>query len=182
MMNLFIPLFSASLASRTSGVVTDGRTTVSDAVVWLVGGEASRPGNFTISQKNKRFIPHVLAVPKGSTVNFPNDDSIFHNVFAEYNARKFDLGMYPKGTSKSVTFDKVGTVSILCNVHCEMSAYVVIVDTPYFATTDSRGKFEIKNVPAGTYTMHVWHETGKQSVESVKVTADSTTLNAVIKR
>ena len=108
-------------------------------------------------------------VPVGSTVDFPNRDDIFHNVFAEYNAKKFDLGMYPKGQSRKVTFDKPGMVSVLCNVHSTMSAFIMVVDTPYYAKTNSKGQFRIGGVPSASYVLKVWHESGSQTAQNLAI-------------
>jgi hypothetical protein len=94
-------------------------------------------------------------------VAFPNSDDIRHNVFSPTAWSKFNLGTYPKSTTKYYVFDKPGTVTLLCNVHAEMSAYVVVTETPYFAVTDKAGNFFLKNVPAGKYVLKVWHEKAK---------------------
>jgi plastocyanin len=146
--------------TTVTGTVSDGRKTVADAVVWLEGGATPKPTTGKIDQKDMRFVPHVLVVPKGSTVQFPNSDAVYHNVFAEFEAKTFDLGMYPKGQSKSVRFDKPGVVSVLCNIHAEMSAYVVVVDSSYFSKTDKQGRFKIE-APRGSYVARAWHESGK---------------------
>ncbi len=157
-----------------SGTIADGNKLVGDAVVWLKGEAHGTPVKASIEQKNKRFTPHVLVVPVGSTVDFPNRDDLFHNVFAEYDAKKFDLGMFGKGQTRGETFKKPGMVSVLCNVHSNMSAFIMVVDTPYFAKTNAKGQFEIKNVPAGTYDMEAWHESGKKSSGRVVVNGNET--------
>ena len=95
------------------------------------------------------FLPHVSVVTAGTLVHFPNDDTVFHNVFAYFQAKKFDLGMYPRGATKSVTFDKPGLVVLLCNVHSDMSAYIMVVDTPYYAVTDKRGQYRHRGRATG---------------------------------
>ena len=97
----------------------------------------------------------MLAIRAGTAVDFPNHDRVFHNVFSYRDGKKFDLGMYPAGTSKKIVFDKAGLSRIFCNIHPHMAAYVMAVDTPYFAVSDAQGGFAIANVPAGTYTMTV---------------------------
>ena len=109
-------------------------------------------------QHNKNFQPHVLAVPVGSVVDFPNRDPFFHNVFSLFDGKRFDLGLYEAGTSNSVKFDRVGVSFLFCNIHPEMSAVVVAVDTPFFATSDASGNISIPNVPAGRYELHLWYE------------------------
>lgn len=144
------------------------------AVVFLEGGVKAKPlSKVVIDQRNKQFIPRILAIPANTLVEFPNNDSIYHNVFAYYDAKKFDLGMYPRGAKKEVRFEKVGVVAILCNVHPEMSAFIYIVDTPFYAVTDNRGKFQIKEVPAGEYTLNGWHESGVTFSQKVIVKAGS---------
>jgi len=136
----------------------------SGAVVWLEALDAkvhAKPGSFQMNQKDKRFDPHVLAVPLGSTVAFPNLDPFFHNVFSLFDGRRFDLGLYEAGASRSVTFPREGVCYIFCNIHPEMSAVIVVVDTPYYAVTGPKGVFSIDGVPAGRYRLTVWHQRGK---------------------
>lgn len=182
MVTCLLPIAFLPVLSKASGMITDGRKPVGDAVVWFEGAEKATPNKYTISQKNKRFTPHVLVITKGSTVAFPNDDNIFHNVYATFNAEKFDLQMYRQGESRSWVFRKNGLVSVLCNLHCEMSAYIYVVDTPYFTKSDSRGRYEIQNLPPGNYTMHVWHESGKKASIEVKVGDNPPSFDAIIQR
>jgi plastocyanin len=139
----------------------------SNAVVWLKpaksGPQPSAPEHrkFEMRQQNKRFDPHVLAVPAGSIVSFPNLDPFFHNVFSMFDGKRFDLGLYEAGASHSVTFDRAGVCYIFCNVHPEMSGVVVVMDTPYYTVTGKKGNFTIENLPAGLYFLSVWHERGK---------------------
>ncbi len=149
-----------ALATDVTGVITLNGKPVKDAVVWFASESGSKPGKAEIVQKGKQFLPHVLVVTSGSRVSFPNRDDLFHNVFAEYRAKKFDLGMYPKGQTRDVVFDKTGVVSVLCNVHSNMSAYVVVVDTPYFAKTDAKGAFTVKGLTGASAKFEAWHETG----------------------
>ena len=174
---------SVCSAAEISGTVTTPRgAPARDAVVYLVGSVKSHPlDHAMIDQRWKQFEPHVLVVTKGTTVNFPNDDTVYHNVFAYYNAKRFDLGAYPRGTSKSQTFDKIGIVALLCNIHSNMSAYIVIVDTPYYAVTDKDGKFDIANVDSGDYTLTAWHESGAGAQQSVNMTG-SQSLSVSLKR
>jgi plastocyanin len=109
-------------------------------------------------QKNKSFEPHVLVVPVGSLVEFPNRDPFFHNVFSLFEGKRFDLGLYEAGTTRDVHFDKPGVSYIFCNIHPEMSAVVIAVETTYYATSDPRGEITIRDVPAGRYTLRVWYE------------------------
>lgn len=115
-------------------------------------------GRARMIQKNKMFVPHVLPVQVGTTVEFPNYDPIFHNAFSNYDGQIFDVGLYPPGTSRNVVFRREGIVRIFCNIHSTMSAVIVVLPTPYFASTRRDGAFEITDVPPGQYTMRVFHE------------------------
>jgi plastocyanin len=133
------------------------------AVIWLKPVEAESvhgvaPGKFTLLQKNKMFTPHLLVVPVGSSVAFPNADPFFHNVFSLFDGRRFDLGLYEAGSTRSVVFSREGVSYIFCNIHSEMSAVVVALSTPYYGVADGRGEFHIEGVPEGDYDLHVWVE------------------------
>ncbi len=148
-----------------AGKVTHAHET-ENIVFWLTpvegGVPASLPGKTSsrlrLVQKNKSFEPHVLVVPVGSLVEFPNRDPFFHNVFSLFEGKRFDLGLYEAGTTRDVRFDKPGVSYIFCNIHPEMSAVVIAVQTPYYATSDARGEITIRDVPAGRYTLRVWYE------------------------
>ena len=107
---------------------------------------------------------------------------MFHNVFAYFQAKKFDLGLYARGRSKQVTFDKTGLVIVLCNIHSYMSAYILVVDTPYYAVSDSRGRFRLPDVPPGTYTLHGWQESGAELTETVTIGSRPQTLSVALAR
>ncbi|MEQ1758399.1 MAG: hypothetical protein ABL986_08790 [Vicinamibacterales bacterium] len=154
----------------TSPAGRNGRAAVradrSGVVVWLmpVGASprvrptgADRP-RFTMVQRGKRFLPRVLVIPVGSVVDFPNFDPIFHNVFSLFEGKRFDLGLYEAGSSRSVTFASPGVSHVFCNIHPDMSAIVAAVDTDYFAASATNGTFSIANVPAGRYRLNVWHD------------------------
>ncbi len=111
----------------------------------------------------------MLAVRVGTTVEFPNNDKVFHNVFSFRDGKKFDLGMYPKGASKRIVFDRAGLSRLFCNIHPNMAAYVMAVDTPYFAVSNERGAFSIAGVPPGTYTYHAWRPGGRSLTGSISV-------------
>ena len=135
------------------------------AVVWLAPISSGsndpltvKPVDAVLRQKNKAFEPHLLVVTKGSTVQFPNLDPWFHNVFSLFNGKKFDLGLYEAGTTRTVHFDREGVSYIFCNIHPEMSAVVVVVATPYYGTAAKSGDFTIVGAPPGRYMLHVWAE------------------------
>jgi plastocyanin len=109
-------------------------------------------------QKDKTFSPHVLAIQAGSLVEFPNADPIFHNAFSSYNGQVFDIGLYPPGTTRSVKFARPGVVRVFCNIHASMNAVIVVIASPYFATTKQDGTFKIGEVPPGQYNLTVFHE------------------------
>jgi plastocyanin len=129
-----------------------------------------------MDQRGLLFQPKVMAVQVGTTVEFLNSDSVAHNVFwTSVGGNKklgHNLGTWPKGEKKSFKFDALGTVPILCNVHPEMSAYLVVVPTPYFATSDQAGNYKIENVPDGSYTVTAWHEGAKNQSKPVSVSGD----------
>jgi plastocyanin len=139
-----------------------------------------------MDQKNLKFSPHVLVILKGTTVSFLNSDSVGHNVFwPSISGNKklaHNLGTWPQGQEKSFTFDDLGVASLLCNVHPEMSGYIVILATPYFAVTDKDGDFEIKDVPPGHYTLTTWSEEGKPVTQAIDVAAGTLTVNLTIHR
>jgi plastocyanin len=127
-----------------------------------------------MSQTGERFAPHVLPVVQGTRVEFPNYDDLYHNVFSLSRARTFDLGRYPKGATKSVTFTKPGMVQVFCHIHADMSGVVVVLPNRYYAIPDSAGRYTLRDVPPGDYTMVGWHERTKPVQHRVRVTAGGT--------
>lgn len=121
------------------------------------------PRHFRMLQKRKTFTPHVLPIPTGSIVDFPNADPIFHNAFSSYNGQIFDVGLYPPGTNRSVRFTRAGVVRVFCNIHASMSAVILVLDTPYFAATGDDGSFRI-DAPPGDYNLSVFHERATEAV------------------
>ena len=128
-----------------------------------------------MSQTGERFEPHVLPVLQGTRVEFPNYDDVYHNVFSLSRARTFDLGRYPRGTTKSVTFTKPGIVQVFCHIHADMSGVVVVLPNRFYAIPDSAGRYTLSGVPAGDYIMVGWHERTKPVHHRVRVTAGALT-------
>ena len=140
----------------------------------IAGKTFPAPGNHPVmDQKGLVFAPHIMAVQQGTTIDFLNSDTVAHNVFwtAVGTDKKagHNLGTWPKGEKRSFTFDKPGAVPLLCNVHPDMGAFIVVSPTPYFAQTDDSGNYKIKDVPDGSYTVTVWHEGAKNQSKPVTV-------------
>lgn len=165
---LTIPLL-AGAQSRVSGQVeirhaahTKADRDNGDVVVALIPTKDSVPTvpakHYRLAQRDKSFEKHLLAIPVGSIVDFPNFDPIFHNVFSLFDGQRFDLGLYETGSSRSVKFGKPGVSYIFCNIHPQMEAIVVALPTSWYAVTDKSGHFSIENVPAGRYEVRVWYE------------------------
>ena len=154
---------AASTVRGSIALVASKHKDYSGVVVWLepLSGPVdspppSRPAQML--QKDKTFKPHVLAIPVGGRVSFPNLDPIFHNAFSNFNGVNFDVGLYRPGQSRTVAFKRPGIVRVFCNIHPQMSAVIAVMDTPYFAVSDKTGFFKIENVPPGDYQVHVFHE------------------------
>jgi hypothetical protein len=128
-----------------------------------------------LRQEHETFVPHTLAITKGSSVDFPNADPFFHNVFSLSGAGTFNLGRYPQGQSKGREFSKAGTVKVYCDIHSQMSATILVFDHPYFTIPELDGTFELPAVPPGEYTIIGWHERVGERAEHVRVNADMTT-------
>jgi len=141
-------------------------------VVYLEGAWPSNPVTATIEQKDRRCVPELLTIPVGSTVSFPNLDPIFHNVFSLSMPKSFDLGNYPKDHTRSVTFTKPGVEFVSCHLHPNMSATIVITPNAWRTTADRAGRFTLRNVPAGPYTIVAWHKAAGSFKQSVKVAAN----------
>jgi hypothetical protein len=120
--------------------------------------EIPPPGHAVLDQRNETFVPHVLAVTVGSVVDFANDDRTYHNVFSLSKTKRFDLGRYPRGESRSVRFDRPGVVRVFCEIHSHMNAFILVFAHRYFDTTDREGRYRIGGIPPGTYTVAVWNE------------------------
>ncbi len=169
---------SLALAGSISGKVS-GASGVSVVYVDTIPGKTfpAPEKHVLVDQKGLLFQPHVVAVPVGTTVDFQNSDNVAHNVFwpAISGDKKagHNLGTWPKGEKKSYKFEKAGVVPLLCNVHPEMSGYIVVTPTPYFAETDAQGNYKIANVPDGDYKVVAWHEGTKPVSKQVSVKGDS---------
>lgn len=156
-------------------------TDASNVAVWLIPldfAPPSRPAQPAprLVQKNKAFTPHVLVVQQGASVEFPNEDPFFHNVFSLFAGKRFDLGLYESGSSRAVRFDRPGASFLFCNIHPEMTAVVVVVPTPYYGTSDSAGRVNIPGVPDGRYQLEVWHE--RSSPDELKNLARVVTISS----
>lgn len=182
-------------ASRKAGKSDDWQSHLAEVVVWLQPvdtptGETPREAQPStqiarIIQKNKSFQPHLTVVRVGSMVDFPNRDPFFHNVFSLFDGKRFDLGLYEAGTTNSIRFDRVGVSYLFCNIHPEMSAVVVTLDTPYYGLPDKSGTVAIPNVPDGQYELHVWYERSspealKKLTRAVRVAVESHDLGSVV--
>jgi plastocyanin len=148
--------------STISGRVTlpNGRP-AAQAIVSFTGSERPKPlAKAIVDQRDRKFIPHISVITVGTEVEFPNHDIISHNVFTEFNSTKFDFGVYPKGTKKHQKFTQPGLAVIMCSIHPDMGAYIMVVDTPFYAMTDKTGRYQIPGMASGRYKVDVWHESG----------------------
>ena len=194
-MIVFLPavlILTVSAAFAAGGkilgtVKTNGLRTPANVLIYLseappVSGDLSKV-KFVMDQRNLEFVPHILPILVGATVQFPNNDKVEHNVFSLSRTKQFNLGSYKTGESKSVVFDKPGIVELRCDVHAEMAAYILVLKNPYFALTDEKGRFEIpdsrylnrigltgiEKLPPGKYFVRTWHEKLKSQREAVVV-------------
>jgi plastocyanin len=196
-------IFSSLLAAAAGGQHVAGRVMLADSkdprvvrrqdhsgvVVWLTPvGSVSLPRApqrpAVMIQKNKSFVPHVLAIQTGTAVDFPNYDPIFHNAFSTYDGQIFDLGLYAPGSSRRVVFQRPGIVRVFCNIHESMSAIIAVLPTPWFSVTPASGAYSISDVPPGEYFLHFFHERSlPESLEQLRrritVGTAGTTLDPV---
>lgn len=141
----------------------------------LPAGEPALGGSAVMRQQGERFVPHVLPVLVGTTVQFPNDDPIYHNVFSLSRARTFDLGRYPQGQFKTVRFQLPGVVQVFCHIHADMSGFILVLDNPYFTVPDATGRYSLKDVPPGEYRLVAWHERIRPVTTAVRIESGSAT-------
>jgi plastocyanin len=158
---------SGKILIQSTGKGHPDLPSAANVVVWLsplqtdVTTPPARQTTYRLVQKDKMFTPHLLVVPTGSQVEFPNQDPFFHNVFSLFNGKRFDLGLYESGTSRSVRFDREGISYIFCNIHPEMGAIVLALSTPYYGVSGENGVVILHNVPPGSYRLNVWSENGQ---------------------
>jgi plastocyanin len=183
---LYLP--GQAMAGKITGTVkVKGLRSPADILVYLVKAppvqEDLSKTKFIMDQQNLTFNPHILPIPVGASVDFPNNDKVDHNIFSLSRTKKFNLGSYKPGDSKTVLFDKPGIVELRCDVHAEMAAYIMVLKNFYFAVTDDHGRFEIpdskhleqngikgmKDLPAGNYVLKIWHEKLKTQKQMVTI-------------
>jgi len=163
---------------RKSAQAAETEDEMHNVVVYLenVATDAlPRAESFVMSQQDGTFVPHVLPVPLGSTVEFPNADEVYHNVFSLSRSYAFDLGRYPRGTSRSVRFDEPGVVKVFCHIHSDMSGVVLVLPNGFFARPDERGRLRIDGIPPGEYTVVAWHERAPRTTRTVSIAAGEAT-------
>jgi len=169
------PLAAATLRGRVRVVEKDGKPggDLQDAVVWVDGPKLRpRPAAVTVVMKGKAFVPRIAVVPVGGTVEFPNADPVFHNVFSVSGENRFDLDLYKKPKSGAQKFEHPGLVRVYCNIHPQMSAFVIVRDNPFWARVGADGSFAIEGVPEGSWTLKAWHERTGETARPLSVPAE----------
>lgn len=180
--------------SGAGHAAASGRSDASNVALWLVpldtaaqaaAATAPQKPSPQLVQRNKTFQPHVVIVEIGTVVEFPNKDPFFHNIFSLFDGKRFDLGLYESGSTRTVRFDRPGVSFLFCNIHAEMSAVVVAVETPYFTLSDAAGRIGITDVPDGHYEMHVWYERSlpedlKELTREVTISDSSRSLGSIL--
>lgn len=176
-----IKIHSTKRSIRYPGAAKAGarsKTQLSPAVVFLEGEGLPTDSSATampeLRQQGLKFSPRVLPVVVGSTVRFPNLDSVFHNVFSYSSAKRFDLGRYADGEYRDEVFDQLGVVRVYCEIHSHMRGFIVVVPNGFFAVTDESGNFSIDDIPMGSYTVAIWRERGKVLRAKVEIPASGT--------
>jgi plastocyanin len=173
---------AGTVAGRVEVLDKGGRrlADLSDVVVYVEGARARlRPAHSTVTMKGKAFTPRVVVIGVGSTIDFPNEDPIFHNVFSVSGENRFDLELYKRPRSGSWTFLRPGVARVYCNIHPQMSAVVLVRDNPFFTKAAPDGTFALEGVPAGRYTVKAWHERGGEAAAEVTVSAEGRTETAL---
>jgi plastocyanin len=169
---LAIPAAGGTITGKVDLVDKPGRrlTDLTDVVVYLDGVKVkAKPDKASVVMKGKAFIPRVVAVPVGGTVEFPNEDPIFHNAFSVSGPNRFDLALYKRPKTGAQTFQHPGVVKVYCNIHPQMSAVVMVVDNPFFTKVQADGTFTLENVPAGRHRLLAWHERAGEAAVEVTV-------------
>jgi len=184
---LTLALFSVVKANEIKGKVSVQGMKSAENIDVIPDKKFDAPkDSVVIDQRKMAFVPHLVAVQQGTTVEFLNSDPVGHNVYwPSISGNKklaHNLGTWPKGEKKPFQFNDLGVASLLCNVHPEMSGYVVVTPTPYFAVTDKDGNFEIKNSPSGKYTLKTWSEDGKPTTQAVDVSGATATVELTVKK
>lgn len=166
------PVVAGTLQGKVAVLEKDGKRAqdTDEAVVWVEGPKVHmRPTGATVTMQSKSFIPRVTVVTVGGRVEFPNQDSIFHNVFSVSGENRFDLELYKKPKSGFKVFEQPGVVRIYCNIHPQMSGFLLVRDNPFWAHVSADGSFRVADVPAGTWVVKAWHERSGESAQSVAV-------------
>jgi len=179
-------LGTAAACATVSGTISLSKSpTHSGVVVWLESTSGipppATPATIRVAHKNKTFVPSVVAARAGSKIQFPNLDPFFHNAFSNYEGQVFDVGLHAPGSTREVTLRRPGVVRLFCNIHPTMSAVIVVLDSPWFTTTNAKGAFRIADVPAGEYKLHVFYERALPNVldalrRSISIGADELAL------
>ena len=167
------PVIAGTVQGKVAVVEKDGKPAqdADEAVVWVEGPKVRmRPAGSTVTMQNKAFVPRVSVASVGGKVEFPNQDSIFHNVFSVSGENRFDLELYKKPKSASKVFEQPGVVRIYCNIHPQMSGFVLVRDNPFWAHVSADGTFRVPDVPAGTWVVKAWHERSGESAQTLQVT------------
>jgi plastocyanin len=174
-------LYSDFIQPAATPAREEAGSEATNVVVYLksaAGAAGARPAGFTgapavMRQEDLTFRPHVLPVVAGTTVEFPNGDPVFHNVFSLSRAASFDLGRYPRGSSRAVRFDTPGVVKVFCHIHSDMSAVILVLDNPHFARPDAAGRYRIDAIPPGDYTVVAWHERARPLSRRIRIDASA---------
>jgi Plastocyanin len=190
--HLIVVVLICAITGTVEGATLSGKVSVrnardnANAVVYIdkIPGKTFPPPRdpLPLDQRDLKFIPHVLPLLVGTKVAFPNSDVVRHHVFSPGPTQKFSLGTYRVGETKYLVFNSPGVVDLLCNIHAEMSAFVVVTETPYYAVTDAQGNYSIENLPPGRYVVKVWHErNSKFSPREIEVVTGDLNLNFELK-